>query len=86
MSEKLKCIHGCHPDRHPAVLVAYVPEGCNCFPNSIQSLCIQHWTKIHSTGPITVLEDLTLDKMFSHEEQSLPLTTNSNGFCSPDTF
>ncbi len=80
-----KCIHGCDNERHPVVVIAYVPDGCNCFPDAVQPLCIQHYEKIHSTGPVTVLEDFTLYKEFTHEKE-LPITTNSNGFRSPDVF
>lgn len=50
----MKCRFGC-PN---PVGIWYIPEGCNCFPDTIQALCEQHFIKCHSTGPIIKIRDL----------------------------
>jgi len=62
----IKCRHNC---KGAAVAIVYVPEGCNCFVDPIQALCMQHLEKIHSTGPITILEDFTLDKVLTNDQK-----------------
>ena len=60
----------CHLCRSSPVAVIYAPDGCNCSSEPVQALCMQHLVKVHSAGPITLLEDLTLDKVFSNEKSN----------------
>lgn len=47
----VRCIHGCAD----AVMVVYVPRGCNCRSEPIQAVCEQHWNTMDSNGPIQVI-------------------------------
>lgn len=48
------CRFGCDD---PVVAIVHVPEGCNCWDDPLQALCVHHLMKAHSTGPIAVLAD-----------------------------
>lgn len=78
--KNVKCRHNC---RSSPVVIVYAPDGCNCFTDPIQALCMQHLTKIHSTGPVKILEDLTLDKVFSNEEALSDFVSFDNSSSSP---
>lgn len=41
----LKCRHGCDPQRHPVVGIYHAPQGCICWDDPVQALCIAHAVK-----------------------------------------
>ncbi len=56
-----KCRFGCDD----AIGIYHIPKGCHCWPDPVQALCIQHFIKAESTGPITLMMALTQDAPFS---------------------
>lgn len=56
---ELKCRFGC---KNP-VGIYHVPEGCICWADPIQALCMQHFIKAESEGPITRIVDLIEGKI-----------------------
>jgi hypothetical protein len=59
--ERLKCRFGCSS---PVFGVYHLPEGCVCWPDPVQALCLQHSITAQSTGPIEVImprEELGVD-------------------------
>lgn len=49
---EIKCRFGCDS---PAIGIYHVPEGCICWPDPVQALCIQHFITAESEGPITLV-------------------------------
>jgi hypothetical protein len=50
--QALTCRHG---DRGLVVALAHIPEGCWCFSDPVQALCLQHLMKAQSNGPISII-------------------------------
>jgi hypothetical protein len=51
--DKLKCRFGCD---NP-IGIFHVPDGCICWRDPVQALCMQHFITAESTGPITIIVD-----------------------------
>lgn len=43
--------------KSPAVGIYHVPEGCHCWPDPVQALCVHHIQKAESSGEITRIAD-----------------------------
>jgi hypothetical protein len=56
---KLKCRFGCGD---PPVGIFHVPQGCVCFTDPLQALCLHHSERAQSEGPITCLLDFRMPK------------------------
>jgi hypothetical protein len=55
MWASVKCKFGC---KDPVVAVVYMPEGCLCWRDPVQALCLHHLHRAQTNGPSTVLVDL----------------------------
>ena len=55
---EVRCRFGCVD----AAVIVHVPEGCVCWQDQIQALCLQHYTKVQSCGPVNILMDMRLRK------------------------
>jgi hypothetical protein len=55
---KLRCRFGCDAP----VGIFHVPAGCICWRDPVQALCMQHFVKAESTGPITCIVDFRLQE------------------------
>lgn len=53
----IRCRFGC---ADPVVAIVHVPEGCVCWPDPVQALCMAHLAKVQSPGPISVAIDYRL--------------------------
>lgn len=51
----LRCRFGCE---NP-VGIYWVPKGCVCWPDQVQALCMQHFVKCESEGPVRLLLELS---------------------------
>ncbi len=54
----LKCRYECDD---PPIGIYHTPEGCVCWPDPVQALCIHHAVRVQSEGSIDLLVDLTVD-------------------------
>lgn len=55
---EVKCRFGCDD----AAIIVHAPEGCVCWKDPVQALCMQHFTSIQSCGPVVIIMDLRLRK------------------------
>ena len=51
----------------PAVGIWYLDEGCIGFVTKRQALCLQHLRSVEPLNNIELIEDLTMDKIFSQD-------------------
>jgi hypothetical protein len=49
---EVECRFGCNA---PPIGIFHVPEGCHCWPDTVQALCAQHAVKAESKGSMTLL-------------------------------
>jgi hypothetical protein len=50
--ESLTCRHG---DKNLVVALCHIPQGCWCWSDPVQALCLQHLMSAQSNGPIVIL-------------------------------
>jgi hypothetical protein len=43
-------------------MIVHAPEGCDCWKDPVQALCMQHYSSVQSHGPVFILMDLRLKK------------------------
>jgi hypothetical protein len=68
--ETLKCRFGCD---NP-IGIFHIPEGCVCWRDPVQALCMQHFVKAESTGPITIVVDFRLTALADRSARGVPRT------------
>lgn len=60
---EVRCRFGCEGP----IGIFHVPQGCICWDDPVQALCQQHFVTAESTGPITLLADLTVRRVLANK-------------------
>lgn len=71
----LKCRHGCD---NP-VGIFHVPKGCVCWPDPVHALCMQHFIKAESTGPVMFIADFRVGSEPENTKSAPPPAEPSDG-------
>jgi len=59
-------------DKNLVVGIYAIPEGCWCFDDPVQALCLQHTISAQSNGPIyTIVSRVDLDPARSRNDQTV---------------
>lgn len=48
-----------------SVAMVFAPAGCTCLANVYQRRCMQHMLRVQDTDTVEVVEDYTVEKIFS---------------------